>query len=133
MAAGYSATIVGSGVTEHRVPGSVGMVGKPLVSSLAPGQGVSVSVAPVNVVKGGEVSVPGPSASVLSSAASKGRSLVWMEVSVKSPTGVSDTRQHVVMELFDDVVPRTARNFRELCSGTKVSVCVVCCVCGRGL
>ena len=36
--------------------------------------------------------------------------------------------QRVVIELFDDAVPRTARNFRELCEGSQVCVCV--CVCG---
>ncbi len=48
------------------------------------------------------------------------RSKVYMTVRFSTPDGSDDLTQRVVIELFDDVTPRTARNFRMLCSGEKV-------------
>jgi hypothetical protein len=60
----------------------------------------------------------GPAASALS------RRFVYLLVQVRVPGGSEDFSERVVVELFDDVVPKTAENFRCLCTGERVRASV---------
>jgi hypothetical protein len=53
------------------------------------------------------------------------RRFVYLLVQVRVPGGLEDFSERVVMELFDDVVPKTAENFRCLCTGERVRASVV--------
>jgi cyclophilin family peptidyl-prolyl cis-trans isomerase len=49
---------------------------------------------------------------------------VYLLVQVRVPGGSEDFSERVVVELFDDVVPKTAENFRCLCTGERVRAAV---------
>lgn len=52
------------------------------------------------------------------------RSRVWFDISIG---GVKAGK--VVFELYNDIVPKTADNFRALCTGEKGMVRIVICLC----
>jgi hypothetical protein len=56
---------------------------------------------------------------------SQSRRFVHLLVQVRVPGGSEDFSERVVVELFDDVVPKTAENFRCLCTGERVRAAVV--------
>ena len=45
------------------------------------------------------------------------RPLVFFDVAIHKPRSDPDAKQRIVMELFSDVAPKTAENFRQLCVG----------------
>jgi hypothetical protein len=81
----------------------------------------------------GSGSAPSPSQSQSSAVAGSGSALspslsrrfVYLLVQVRVPGGSEDFTERVVVELFDDVVPKTAENFRCLCTGERVRAAVV--------
>lgn len=45
------------------------------------------------------------------------RPQVFFDIEYTSPTGDKEPKGRITFELFDDVVPKTAENFRALCTG----------------
>jgi cyclophilin family peptidyl-prolyl cis-trans isomerase len=120
--AGYECVIGGVGV----IGGGLCNVSGGVVSSGAGDVGSKSSSSPL--VKASGSSVSGDMASVVSrsggkslkeNAATAERSRVWLDVEYINVDGSVSVRQRVVIELFDDIVPKTARNFRLLCIGEK--------------
>ena len=137
-AAGWDARIVGCGLLRGVDAGSsasgggVSVATVPLQSKSASSSAsasASAALAMPSAKASGVVAVGGASSSSSDSSMSKRRerSEVWLDVVLSSPDGSEDRRQRVRVELFDDVVPVTARNFVDLVSGKNVSVVMLCC------
>jgi hypothetical protein len=99
----FSGISIGSGV--------FGQGSAAAASSSAPPSSLSVAASASD-----SVSAPSPSQS---------RRFVYLLVQVRVPGGSEDFSERVVVELFDDVVPKTAENFRCLCTGERVRAAVV--------
>ena len=115
---GYRARIVGCGVLGGVSVGVGGRKGEGVKSAEScVGSGVvSVAAATRGVVSG--------SSSVGGGVVGKNRSEVYLDVHYGNADGSEDVDQRVVIELFDEIVPKTALNFVKLCSGETSTVSV---------
>jgi cyclophilin family peptidyl-prolyl cis-trans isomerase len=89
--------------------GGVGTPAPPHAAAAPP----VVAVAPMMATSDGAHSVP-------PATASSGRQYVFLTVRLSTPVDPEGVTQRVVFELFGDVVPMTANNFKCLCTGEKV-------------
>ena len=121
--------------------GSVGSSSGPLTftfgtPSLSASTTTAAASATASATPAAAVAAPASSTSSGVTRVHTTRSYVYMNIRVETPAGGDVKAEKVVFELFGDVVPLTAENFRCLCTGEKVrggllsglltGVCVCC-------
>ena len=106
--------------------------GTPSLSASTTTAAAAASAAFASATPAAAVAAPASSTSSGVTRVHTTRSYVYMNIRVETPAGGDVKAEKVVFELFGDVVPLTAENFRCLCTGEKVrggllsgSACVV--------
>ena len=117
----------GGGLVEA-VPPTLGWSSAAAAGPGAGGSAVGGGVAGAGTGGGSTLAPVAATAAGVSVAASSpsGRVFVFMTVRVSTPVDLVGVAHRVVFELFGDVVPITAQNFKSLCTGDKVGHGVSC-------